>query len=76
MGEAACSVASFSILGSNFIENRDYYFGLYETAVGLGIMTGPIIGQSIYNLVGFEDTFYITALLISIPLIFICICIP
>lgn len=68
-GDAACSTAVFSVIGRVFPDDRDQYFGYIESAVGVGLMVGPVIGNSIYNLVGYEYTFYCSALLVAIPLV-------
>ena len=68
-GDAAGSTAIFSIIGSEFPDQRDEYFGYFESAVGIGLMSGPVIGQLIFNMVGFEQTFYYTALILTIPFI-------
>jgi len=69
LGDAACSTAVFSVIGTVFPDDRDQYFGYLESAVGMGLMFGPVIGQTIFNLVGYEYTFYYSALLVAIPLV-------
>ena len=34
------------------------YVGYISTCVGLGLVTGPIIGSALYSLFGFSWTFY------------------
>jgi MFS family permease len=75
-GDAACSTSVFSLIGSAFPDDRDLYFGYLESAVGIGLMAGPVIGQTIFNLVDYEKTFYCSALLVSIPLVLQIFCIP
>ena len=69
-GDAASSTAIFSIIGSEFTADRDVYFGYFESAVGAGLMLGPIIGQLLYTPLKFEKTFYCTGAIMMIPLIF------
>jgi len=68
-GDAACSTSIFSIIGQEFPNNRDEFLGYVEGAVGMGLMAGPIIGQLIFNLVGYQWTFYVSGILIALPLI-------
>ena len=43
-GDAACSTSVFSVIGSVFPDDRDLYFGYLESAVGIGLMAGPVLG--------------------------------
>ena len=40
------------------------YFGYCESATGIGLMAGPIVGQVFYSSFGFEGCFYSTTLLL------------
>jgi MFS family permease len=42
-----------------FPEKREEYMGYCESAVGVGLMIGPVLGSVVYGLVGYESTFYI-----------------
>ena len=53
VGDASVGTAIFSIIGTEFKEDRDLYIGYMEGAVGCGIMIGPAIGQILYNFIGF-----------------------
>jgi len=68
-GDACASIAIFSIIGTEYSADQELYFGYLESAVGVGLMIGPVIGQLIFNQVGFEKTFYCTAIIISGSLI-------
>ncbi|CDW84304.1 UNKNOWN [Stylonychia lemnae] len=46
-------IIGYSIICNEFKEEREKYIGFIQTSAGLGIMAGPIIGQMIYNEVGF-----------------------
>lgn len=69
LGDACASIAIFSIIGTDYSEDQELYFGYLESAVGVGLMIGPVIGQLIYNVAGFEKTFYYTAAIISSSLV-------
>lgn len=75
-GDAASSTAIFSIIGSEFPTKRELYFGYFESAVGVGLMLGPVLGQIFYTALGFERTFYCTAGVLGIPFILQLIYIP
>jgi MFS family permease len=75
-GDAAASIAIFSIIGSEYVDKQELYFGYFESAVGIGMMLGPVIGQLLYNALDFEYTFYCTAIIIAIPTIWMIFTIP
>ena len=58
-----------SIVTSEFPDRREQVFGYTESAIGFGLMMGPAIGQILYSLVGFENCFYCTGLILCIPMI-------
>lgn len=55
------ATSAYSIVSIEFPENRDIYIGYCQTAVGLGLLMGPVIGTSIYGFAGYQNTFYILA---------------
>ena len=75
-GDAGSSTAIFSIIGSEYAEKQELFFGYFESAVGVGLMLGPIMGQLLYNALGFEYTFYATALIISGPFLLVLFSVP
>lgn len=42
-----------------FPEQREEYMGYCESAVGVGLMIGPVLGSLVYGWVGYECTFYV-----------------
>jgi MFS family permease len=52
-----------------FPKKREEYCGYCESAVGIGLMAGPVIGSLIYGLVGYEYTFYCFSGIIALGLI-------
>lgn len=52
-GDACASTTSMSIITIEFTEKKDQYFAYYQSAVGVGLMLGPVIGQLLYNAMGF-----------------------
>lgn len=55
------ATSAYSIVSIEFPHQREVYIGYCQTAVGLGLLMGPVIGTTIYGLVGYEFTFYILA---------------
>lgn len=63
------ATASYSIVSIEFPHNRDVYIGYCQTAVGLGLLLGPVIGTTIYNFAKYQWTFYILAMILTCSLI-------
>jgi len=59
-------VAVFSIVAIEFPKNKVLYFGYCESATGIGLMAGPIVGQVFYSSFGFEGCFYSTTVLLIV----------
>jgi MFS family permease len=76
LGDAGTSTSIFSIIGSEFTSRRELFFGYFESMVGLGLMLGPIMGQIIFNAVGFQSTFYVTAGILGVPLLLCIVYVP
>lgn len=49
---------SYAIVAILFPDNQQKYLGILEAAMGFGLITGPVIGSSLYTAVGFHGTFY------------------
>ena len=61
MGDSMVATSAYSIVSIEFPESREVYIGYCQTAVGLGLLLGPVIGTSIFNFAGYEGTFYVLA---------------
>lgn len=44
VGDSMVSTAAYSIISIEFPTEREKYVGLCQTAVGLGLLSGPFIG--------------------------------
>jgi MFS family permease len=55
----------FSMVALKFPNDKSHVFGACESAIGMGMMTGPILGQIFYYF-DFEGCFYGTGVLILI----------
>ena len=42
--------------------------GYCQSAIGIGLMLGPIIGQTLYDVVSYELTFYIFGIIFAIAM--------
>ena len=61
LGDAMVTVASFSIITIEFPDEREKYIGWLETCCGLGLLAGPLIGQTVYIFAKYAGTFYFLA---------------
>ena len=49
----------YSIATNEFPDRKEQIVGWVEALTGLGLIIGPIIGSTLYSLLGYEDTFFI-----------------
>ena len=49
-----------------FPQDKVVYFGYCESATGVGLMAGPLVGQIFYTTFGFEGCFYSTTILLIV----------
>ena len=49
----------YSIATNEFPDRKEQIVGWVEALTGLGLNIGPIIGSTLYSLLGYEDTFFI-----------------
>jgi MFS family permease len=43
-GDASVSISIFSIIATDYTADQGLYYGYLESAIGIGLMIGPIIG--------------------------------
>jgi MFS family permease len=70
------ATSAYSIVSIEFPLQREIYIGYCQTAVGLGLLLGPVIGTTIYGFVEYELTFYILAGILVCSLVTAIILIP
>lgn len=63
------ATAAYSIVSIEFPNNREVYIGYCQTAVGLGLLMGPVVGTTIYKFAHYEATFYILAGVLTCSLV-------
>ena len=49
----------YAIITNKYPNRKEQLLGMLEASFGIGLICGPLAGASLYNLVGFERTFYI-----------------
>ena len=49
IGDSMVATSAYSIVSIEFPHNREVYIGYCQTAVGLGLLMGPVIGTTIYG---------------------------
>jgi MFS family permease len=69
-------ILAYSIVSIEFPYDREKRIGYCQTAVGLGLLSGPFIGQVIYNFVGYAGTFYTLAGILTFSLVLAFFTIP
>ena len=60
------ATSAYSIVSIEFPDQREVYIGYCQTAVGLGLLMGPVIGTTIYGFAGYQLTFYILAAILTL----------
>jgi MFS family permease len=67
---------AYSIISIEFPGEREKYIGFCQTAVGLGLLSGPFIGQTIFIGAGYAGTFYAMAGILCVALALVSFLIP
>ena len=49
----------YSIATNDFPEKKEQIVGWVEALTGVGLIMGPILGSTLYALLGYEKTFFI-----------------
>ncbi|RUS91629.1 hypothetical protein EGW08_000602, partial [Elysia chlorotica] len=76
LGMSAFSTSSFAIISAEFPNHISSVFSLLETFIGMGLLVGPTIGGSLYELGGFGLPFWVTGVLIMSTGILFFGCLP
>jgi MFS family permease len=63
------ATSAYSIVTIEFPHQREVYIGYCQTAVGLGLLLGPVIGTTIYRFAKYQLTFYILAVVLTCSLL-------
>lgn len=63
-GNGCLNSSTSSIISYNFEDNMSNLIGLTQTCVGLGMLSGPIIGSILYEWGGFKLPFFVTGALL------------
>jgi MFS family permease len=49
----------YSVITIEFPTKREEFIGYCQSACGIGLMTGPVLGSMIYGSLGYEKTFFV-----------------
>ena len=66
----------YSILSTLFAEKKEKVMGYAETAVGVGLVTGPILGVTMYNSLGYFTCYIILSVLLGVSVLLMQILMP
>jgi predicted MFS family arabinose efflux permease len=59
-----------------FPDKREEYMGYCESAVGVGLMIGPVLGSLVYGWVQYSGTFYVFGSVIFVGLVTVSLLLP
>lgn len=65
-GDGMIAVAVPAIIVIEFTDDTEFYLGLCNTSLGIGLMLGPVIGVLVYRVLSYASTFYFFAALILV----------
>ena len=52
-------ITCLSIATNEYPEKKEKLIGLFSVAYGIGLMSGPVIGSTLYNFFGFKYMFFV-----------------
>ena len=61
IADAFISTAFYSIITIEFQTKKEQYSGYAQTALGIGLMLGPVLGSMLYDRIQFRNTFIVIA---------------
>jgi predicted MFS family arabinose efflux permease len=67
---------AYSVVTIEFPSDKEQFMGYCESAIGIGLMTGPVLGSLIYSGLKYQGTFFCFAILLSICCLLIVILLP
>ena len=59
-----------------FSSKREEYVGYCQSACGIGLMVGPVLGSMIYGSLGYENTFFVFSGMLFVSCIFVFFILP
>lgn len=66
IGAGANSTASMAVLSSFRTDEREQYIGWIESATGIGLLFGPLLGALLYNIGDYYLPFFFFSVLYAI----------
>lgn len=76
VGDVTIQTCIYSVLTNTFSENRERVLGFGETAAGLGLMMGPIIGGELYVTFGYFWCYILLAGFLFCDMLFTALVMP
>lgn len=60
-GGSSCAIqtTSYAVISMSFPEEQEKYIAVMQTAIGTGLILGPVIGTFLYSIFGFSMTFFL-----------------
>jgi MFS family permease len=75
-GDSLVSTSAYSIITIEFPQMKQSYIGYCQSAVGIGLMMGPCLGQALYTLFNYQLTFYIFAGFFTLAMLVLIFMVP
>jgi MFS family permease len=66
----------YSILTALFAEKKEKVMAYAETAVGVGLVSGPILGVTMYNSMGYFTCYLILSVLLIVSVVLMQLLLP
>lgn len=60
-GGSSCSIqtTSYAVISMTFPQEQEKYIAMMQTAIGSGLIIGPVMGTFLYAMFGFSNTFFL-----------------
>jgi MFS family permease len=60
-GASSCAIqtTSYAVISMSFPQEQEKYIALMQTAIGSGLILGPVMGTFLYAIFGFSGTFFL-----------------
>lgn len=76
LGDSLVTTSGYAIVTIEFPTFKQKYIGYCQAAVGIGLMLGPVIGQTLYTFVQYKWTFFIFAGIMAAAMLVLVVVIP
>ena len=76
LGPSFTTTTMLSLVSVEYCQNTTFIYGLCESFIGVGMILGPALGQTLYNWLGYAGAFYAIAGIVGITFIMQVIFVP